>query len=107
MLLPDLEMRATPLTTSQMFAVVPRVFYVQSLVEDDADHRARIVLRNFVDDDRRAPPPARVADALRRLEASVACVDPDDSRRLRVIESAGFVNARRVGPLLCLDPPGA
>ena len=103
-LLPPQEMNVLALTTTKMFAVVPR--YLGAVKEPPAKVAARGQLLGLV---QHSEPLLSYADtdaALSSLDVSLVCVPATDRAVIGRVKAAGYHWKRRVGPLACLVPRG-
>jgi hypothetical protein len=106
-LLPPAESRALAIATTQVFAAVPRDFYLQFLKEPQPDRDARYALRRFIDPTRRDPRRPVLARSLETLEVSLVCV-PRGARGQRAdLLAVGLTGERRLAGMVCFDGPGA
>jgi hypothetical protein len=103
-LLPPQEMNVLALTTTRMFAVVPR--YVGVVDESPERATARGQLLALVQ--HRAPllGYADTDAALSALDVSLVCVAATDRAVVRRVKAAGYHVRRHIGPLNCLVPSG-
>lgn len=102
-LLPPPEMQALATTSTEHFAVVPRIYYLAALRVSPEDRADRSRLFGFVSG---IPLPARkVRRALEHLDVSVACLPADaTSRARRTMSRATRSEERPVGSMLCHLP---
>ncbi|MBG6089261.1 DUF6077 domain-containing protein [Actinomadura viridis] len=104
-LMPQAYMRAVPLLTTRDHAVNPNSHYLRLLPASRTFIDDRLLLTALVTPSG-APDPdaARVRDALGRTGVTAACARRSDRRELRLLESAGYRDRLRVGPLTCVFP---
>lgn len=103
-LLPPAEMQALSVTTSRMFAVVPRDYYVGSLDEPAKVTQDRMRLFRLVAHQDPLPSRAETRSALNRLHVPLVCVSQRDVRVLRSVRWSGYRLLTAVGDLNCLVP---
>ncbi len=106
-LLPPGESRTLAITTTEVVSVVPRDYYVQFVQEPQADHDARYAFRRFMDPHMKDPRPAMLADALERLDVSLACVPGRARVQQRTLRTIGLTGERELAGMVCFDGPGA
>ena len=102
-LLPPAESRALAVTTTRVFAVVPRDFYLQFLHEPRAQREARYALRRFIDPTRRDPRPPALAVALQTLDVSLVCVPGRARGQQDELRRIGLSGRHRLAGMVCFD----
>lgn len=104
-LAPQTAMRALALTTTEIFAVDPRAFYLPSLEEPAQQHAARGRLSQLMSTSNPAAPPSFAAD-LRTLDVGLACVARSQRRLDAELEQLGWSISFTPTGLTCRVPPG-
>ena len=104
-LLPPAEMSVLPVTTTRMFAVVPRVLYAEGIREPRARKQARFELYGLVAGHRPLLSPQRTRDGLRELDVSLVCVDRQSARVIARVSAAGYRRTAMIERLVCLTRP--
>lgn len=103
-LLPAADMTTLAVTTTKMFALVPRGIYAEALQEPAADHAARFRLYRLVTGSKPFPPAAQVRRDLDRLDVSLVCVKRQARTVVHLVRQAGYQPYRHVHRLICLEP---
>lgn len=103
-LLPAADMTTLAVTTTKMFALVPRGIYAEALHEPAADHAARFRLYRLVTGSRPFPSAGQVRRDLDRLDVSLVCVKRQARTVVHLVRQAGYQPLRRVHRLTCLEP---
>jgi len=100
-LMPAGEMRALAISTTKVFAVVPREFDLSNLEEPPAQTDARRLLLTLVTPRHPTPSVADVRAALDLLHVQTVCLNPSAKAEREIIRNAGFSAERPVGKLVC------
>lgn len=100
-LMPAGEMRALAISTTKVFAVVPREFDLSNLEEPPAQTDARGLLLTLVTPRHPTPSVADVRAALDLLHVQTVCLNPSAKAEREIIRNAGFSAERPVGKLVC------
>ncbi len=100
-LMPPGEMRALAISTTEVFAVVPREFDLSNLQEAPAQTAARRLLLAFVTARHATPSAAAVSAALDLLHVKTVCLRPNAATERQIIRRAGFATEQPIGALVC------
>lgn len=104
-LAPSTAMRALALTTTEIFAVDPRAFYLPSLEEPAKQHAARRRLSALMARAHPAAPPSLARD-LNTLHVGLACVADTQHALDTELERLGWSVSLTPPGLTCRVPPG-
>jgi len=100
-LMPPGEMRALAISTTKVFAVVPREFDLSNLSEPPGQTTARRLLLTLVTPRQPTPSVAEVRAALDLLRVQTVCLQRSARVQRRTIRRAGFADERPIGKLVC------
>ena len=101
-LLPPEVMNVLAVTTTRMFAVVPR--YLGAVQESPEKAKARGQLLGLVQHSKPLLGYPQTDAALSALDVSLVCAPTSDHAVLRRVRASGYEARKRVGPLTCLVP---
>ncbi|MFL6165790.1 MAG: DUF6077 domain-containing protein [Ornithinibacter sp.] len=98
-------MRALALTTTEIHAVDPRVFYLSALDESPRAHAARVRLSRSMRNGNTTPPPT-LADDLAAVGVGLVCLDEPKVRYAEAVLDLGWQPVATRGSVTCFTESG-